>query len=36
MERKIGEIFEHNGEWYQCLKSKGALYTVILLMVQSK
>ena len=18
MERKIGEIFEHNGEWYQC------------------
>lgn len=19
MERKIGEIFEHNGEWYQCL-----------------
>ena len=21
MERKIGEIFEYNGEWYQCLKS---------------
>lgn len=21
MERKIGEIFEHNGEWYQCLES---------------
>ena len=20
MERKIGEIFEHNGEWYQCVK----------------
>ena len=20
-ERKIGEIFEHNGEWYQCVKS---------------
>ena len=19
MERKIGEIFEHNGEWYQCV-----------------
>lgn len=24
MERKIGEIFEYNGDWYQCLKSKGA------------
>ena len=23
MERKIGEIFERNGEWYQCLKSDG-------------
>ena len=23
MERKIGEIFEYNGEWYQCLKSNG-------------
>ena len=23
MERKIGEIFEHNGEWYQCVKSDG-------------
>ena len=22
MERKIGEIFEHNGEWYQCIKRK--------------
>ena len=21
MERKIGEIFEHNGEWYQCMES---------------
>ena len=21
MERKIGELFEYNGEWYQCLKS---------------
>lgn len=21
MERKIGEIFEFNGEWYQCVKS---------------
>ena len=21
MERKIGEIFEHNGEWYQCIES---------------
>ena len=23
MERKIGEIFECNGEWYQCVKSDG-------------
>lgn len=23
MERKIGEIFEYNGEWYQCLKSES-------------
>lgn len=23
MERKIGEIFEHNGEWYQCIKGLG-------------
>ena len=23
MERKIGEIFEYNGEWYQCLESTG-------------
>lgn len=22
MERKKGEIFEHNGEWYQCVKSQ--------------
>ena len=22
MERKIGEIFEYNGEWYQCLEEK--------------
>ena len=22
MERKIGEIFEYNGEWYQCLEKK--------------
>lgn len=21
MERKIGEIFEYNGEWYQCVKN---------------
>ena len=21
MERKIGEIFEHDGEWYQCIRS---------------
>lgn len=20
MERKVGEIFEHNGEWYQCVE----------------
>lgn len=23
MERKIGEIFEYNGEWYQCVEHKG-------------
>ena len=23
MERKIGEIFEYNGEWYQCVKGLG-------------
>lgn len=23
MEHKIGEIFEYNGEWYQCVKSDG-------------
>ena len=23
MEHKIGEIFEYNGEWYQCLKGLG-------------
>lgn len=23
MERKIGEIFKYNSEWYQCLKSHG-------------
>ena len=23
MERKIGEIFKHGDEWYQCLKSEG-------------
>lgn len=22
MERKIGEIFEYNGEWYQCVEGK--------------
>lgn len=22
MERKIGEIFEHNGEWYQCVEDR--------------
>lgn len=20
MERKVGEIFEYNGEWYQCVE----------------
>ena len=23
MERKIGEIFEYNGEWYQCLECRS-------------
>lgn len=23
MERKIGEIFEYNGEWHQCVKGNG-------------
>ena len=23
MERKIGEIFEYNGEWYQCVEQPG-------------
>ena len=23
MERKIGEIFEYNGEWYQCVKGNN-------------
>lgn len=23
MERKIGEIFENNGEWYQCVEGNG-------------
>ena len=23
MERKIGEIFEHKGEWYQCVEGTG-------------
>lgn len=23
MERKVGEIFEHNGEWYQCVEGTG-------------
>ena len=23
MEQKIGEIFEHNGEWYQCVEGTG-------------
>ena len=22
-ERKIGEVFEHHGEWYQCVEHKG-------------
>ena len=26
MERKIGEIFEFGGEWYQCLESVGCSY----------
>ena len=24
MERKMGEIFEYNGEWYQCVEGKCA------------
>lgn len=27
MERKIGEIFEYNGEWYQSVKSQGKCYS---------
>lgn len=27
MERKIGEIFEYNGEWYQCVESKQDVCT---------
>ena len=23
MERKVGEIFEYNGEWYQCVEGIG-------------
>lgn len=23
MERKVGEIFEYNGEWYQCMEGTG-------------
>lgn len=23
MERKIGEIFEYNGEWYQCVEGNS-------------
>lgn len=23
MERKIGEIFEYNGEWYQCVENEN-------------
>lgn len=23
MERKVGEIFEYNGEWYQCMEGIG-------------
>lgn len=23
MERKVGEIFEYNGEWYQCVEGTG-------------
>lgn len=26
MERKIGEIFEYNGEWYQCLAAIDVIY----------
>ena len=25
MERKIGEIFEYNGEWYQAIDNKGGI-----------
>ena len=28
MERKIGEIFEYNGEWYQCIKGLNCLSCV--------
>ena len=28
MERKIGEIFEHNGEWYQCVEGNCAYCSI--------
>lgn len=28
MERKIGEIFEYNGEWYQCVECTHGIVDV--------
>ena len=28
MERKIGEIFEYNGEWYQCVEGNCAYCSI--------
>ena len=29
MERKIGEIFEYNGEWYQCVEQPEKYYKTV-------
>lgn len=29
MERKVGEIFEYNGEWYQCIEDNGCIGCVL-------
>lgn len=29
MERKVGEIFEYNGEWYQCIEHNGCIGCVL-------
>lgn len=29
MERKIGEIFQYNGEWYQCVEDTEGLREAI-------